>query len=92
MTILDDGSGMSEERLVEAMRFGGLGPMAQRASTDLGRFGLGLKTASLSQCRQLTVASKTTEDGQLLISVSDMGIGLSPDEAERIKHRRVECD
>jgi Histidine kinase-, DNA gyrase B-, and HSP90-like ATPase len=59
LTVLDDGSGMSEGRLVEAMRFGGKGPQVQRADTDLGRFGLGLKTASLSQCRQLTVASKT---------------------------------
>jgi hypothetical protein len=58
VTILDDGSGMSEDRLVEAMRFGGQGPGIERALTDLGRFGLGLKTASLSQCRQLTVASK----------------------------------
>jgi signal transduction histidine kinase len=33
---------------------------------------------------ELTVASKRTEDGQLLISVSDTGIGLSIDEAERI--------
>jgi PAS domain S-box-containing protein len=33
---------------------------------------------------ELTVASKTTEDFQLLISVSDTGIGLSIDEAERI--------
>jgi signal transduction histidine kinase len=32
----------------------------------------------------LTVASKRIEDGQLLISVSDSGVGLSPDEAERI--------
>lgn len=58
-TILDDGDGMSEERLVEAMRFGGVGPTAPRSAMDLGRFGLGLKTASLSQCRRLTVASKT---------------------------------
>ncbi len=58
LTVLDNGSGMSEEKLVEAMRFGGLGPQSQRAAADLGRFGLGLKTASLSQCRQLTVASK----------------------------------
>lgn len=58
-SILDDGAGMSEERLVEAMRFGGIGPDAARAVNDLGRFGLGMKTASLSQCRQLTVASKS---------------------------------
>lgn len=55
--ILDDGMGMSFDRLVEAMRFGGAGPDAERSSHDLGRFGLGLKTASLSQCRELTVAS-----------------------------------
>ena len=56
--ILDDGSGMLEDQLVEAMRFGGVGPDAPRSNHDLGRFGLGLKTASLSQCRQLTVISK----------------------------------
>jgi hypothetical protein len=57
-SILDDGHGMSEDRLVEAMRFGGIGPEVQRGEHDLGRFGLGLKTASLSQCRQLTAISK----------------------------------
>ncbi|AGA08333.1 ATP-binding protein [Sinorhizobium meliloti] len=56
--ILDDGAGMNFERLVEAMRFGGTGPDAERQDGDLGRFGLGLKTASLSQCRELTVASR----------------------------------
>jgi hypothetical protein len=58
-TILDDGCGMTEERLVEAMRFGGAGPESVRQPQDLGRFGLGLKTASHAQCRQLTVSSKT---------------------------------
>jgi hypothetical protein len=57
--ILDDGDGMSEDRLVEAMRFGGIGPDVQRGEGDLGRFGLGLKTASFSQCRQLTAISKS---------------------------------
>ena len=58
-TILDDGCGMTEKQLVEAMRFGGIGPHSVRHAEDLGRFGLGLKTASLAQCRQLTVSSKT---------------------------------
>lgn len=58
VTVLDDGLGMAEEKLIEAMRFGGFGPQGTRTEADLGRFGLGLKTASLSQCRQLTVASK----------------------------------
>jgi hypothetical protein len=56
--VLDDGGGMSFERLIEAMRFGGAGPDAERDGEDLGRFGLGLKTASLSQCRELTVSSR----------------------------------
>ena len=59
ITITDDGNGMSEGMLVEAMRFGGMGPEAARSEADLGRFGLGLKTASFSQCRCLTVFSKT---------------------------------
>ncbi|WP_268795562.1 ATP-binding protein [Sphingomonas sp. Leaf22] len=56
--ILDDGTGMGLGRLIEAMRFGGEGPDAERGGDDLGRFGLGLKTGSLSQCRELTVASR----------------------------------
>ena len=59
LAILDDGSGMSSVNLREALRFGGRSsPSDARASNDLGRFGLGLKTASLSQCRQVTVVSK----------------------------------
>ncbi|WP_158005648.1 ATP-binding protein [Tardiphaga robiniae] len=60
--IFDDGVGMTEAKLVEAMRFGGGGPDTERTVNDLGRFGLGLKTASFSQCRQLTVVSKTHSD------------------------------
>jgi hypothetical protein len=55
--ILDDGRGMSDPELEGAMRLGDKNPLAKRAAHDLGRFGLGLKTASLSQCRRLTVAS-----------------------------------
>lgn len=56
--VADDGDGMTEDGIVEAMRFGGAGPTRVRESSDLGRFGLGLKTASLSQSRRVTVASK----------------------------------
>ena len=55
--ILDDGQGMSDPELEDAMRLGDKSPLATRAAHDLGRFGMGLKTASLSQCRRLTVAS-----------------------------------
>ena len=55
--ILDDGRGMSDPELEGAMRLGDKNPLATRETHDLGRFGMGLKTASLSQCRRLTVAS-----------------------------------
>lgn len=58
IAILDDGYGMDVEALETAMRYGSQNPNEKRAANDLGRFGLGLKTASLSQCRTLTVVSK----------------------------------
>ena len=56
--ILDDGVGMTEEELLEAMRPGTRNPLETRSETDLGRFGLGLKTASFSQCRRFTVVTR----------------------------------
>jgi hypothetical protein len=58
VTVLDDGRGMTDEQLSTAMRLGSENPRNEREPGDLGRFGLGLKTASFSQCRSLTVASK----------------------------------
>ncbi|MFJ9501559.1 ATP-binding protein [Brevibacillus centrosporus] len=58
ITILDDGHGMNREELINAMRYGSKNPLDKRANSDLGRFGLGLKTASMSQCRKLIVVSK----------------------------------
>ncbi len=55
---LDNGAGMSKEELRIAMRYGSKGKGQERAENDLGRYGLGLKSASLSQCRKLTVVSK----------------------------------
>ena len=59
ISIADDGYGMTENELSEAMKTGSKNPLDERAPNDLGRFGLGLKTASFSQCKRLTVASKT---------------------------------
>ncbi|SFK87465.1 ATP-binding protein [Methylocapsa palsarum] len=56
--IIDDGCGMEDASLEAGMRLGARDPRAQRAASDLGRFGLGLKTASFSQARRLTVASR----------------------------------
>jgi hypothetical protein len=58
VAVLDNGEGMDECELDLAMRLGEKNPLDERAAHDLGRFGLGLKTASFSQCRRLTVASR----------------------------------
>jgi len=58
LAIIDDGLGMNKSELISAMRIGSKNPLDRRDVDDLGRFGLGLKTASFSQCRCLTVLSK----------------------------------
>jgi hypothetical protein len=60
LEIVDNGIGMNREELIEAMRFGSVKGI-ERDKDDLGRFGLGLKTASLSQCRKFTVVSKKND-------------------------------
>jgi hypothetical protein len=75
VAVVDDGEGMDETTLVAAMRFGSRDPRVASTGIDLGRFGLGLKTASLSQCRRLTVASR--RDGTLAVAAWDL------DECER---------
>jgi hypothetical protein len=54
VVISDDGEGMTGNGLVEALRYGSRRPYGR---SDLGRYGLGLKTASLSQCRSVTVVT-----------------------------------
>lgn len=61
--ILDDGCGLSREELFDAMCYGSAAAETARSENDLGRFGLGLKAASLSQCRILTVVSM--QDGNI---------------------------
>jgi Histidine kinase-, DNA gyrase B-, and HSP90-like ATPase len=94
VAIIDDGCGMAEDELFRAMRHGGVGPTQQRSERDLGRFGLGLKTASLAQCRRLTVV--TLRDGRMNGAVWDLDtvdaredwiLGLlSPDEIAGVPH------
>ncbi len=55
--ILDDGYGMSDKELLSAMCYGSQSNETTRAENDLGRFGLGMKSASLSQCKKMTVVS-----------------------------------
>lgn len=64
LKISDNGDGMDADELADAMTFGGrTNCQVQRDLNDLGRFGMGLKTASLSQCKCLEVVSK--KDGML---------------------------
>ncbi len=58
ISITDDGDGMTEKTLVNALRLGSQSPIDNRDPADLGRFGLGLKTASFSQARRLTVIAR----------------------------------
>ena len=62
VAISDDGNGMDTTETLRAMRLAGVTPLGERDRNDLGRFGLGLKTASLAQCRVLTVVSKKHGD------------------------------
>jgi hypothetical protein len=57
LVIVDNGRGMLEDEVIAALRHGAIDPSKKRGPKDLGRFGLGLKTASFSQCRRLTVVS-----------------------------------
>lgn len=72
LAILDDGTGMAPNELTNAMRHGSSNPTDQRVADDLGRFGLGLKTASLSQCRKLTVVS--SKDGVVSARCWDLNV------------------
>jgi hypothetical protein len=59
LAILDNGRGMTSSELLTAMRPGSRSPLDHRDGGDLGRFGLGMKTASFSQCRRLTVVTRS---------------------------------
>lgn len=72
VAICDNGDGMSEEELFDAMKYGSEQKSDNRMADDLGRFGLGLKSASLSQCRRLSVASK--KDGRISAYIWDMDV------------------
>jgi len=92
--ILDDGVGMSESELLLAMRPASTNPDDERARDDLGRFGWGMKSASLSQCRLLTVL--TRRDGVLsgaswdLDDLADWKMGiLEPDEISALANPRL---
>lgn len=77
LLVIDNGTGMSESSLHEALRFAAKAPDEVRTKEDLGRFGLGLKTASFSQVRKLTVIS--SQDNQISAAEWDLDYVISND-------------
>jgi len=75
--ITDDGYGMNNAALIQAMKPGSQNPLDKRSPDDLGRFGLGLKTASFSQCRKFCVISKKKENGLVYWTWDLDFVGLS---------------
>ncbi|GAA1774271.1 ATP-binding protein [Luedemannella helvata] len=71
VSIADDGIGMSSKSLLEAMRFGSRRGYGLR---DLGRYGLGLKTASFSQCRSLAVVTRQRGSGRTSSRMIDLDV------------------
>jgi hypothetical protein len=59
LRIIDDGHGMTRGEVTEAMRYGA---HQEYDDESLGKFGLGPKTASLSQCRRMSIASRRGQD------------------------------
>lgn len=78
LAVLDDGCGMSSDELERAMQHGSRSPREVRDHNDLGRFGLGMKTASFSQCRRLTVISR--KNGELSGRCWDLDLVIAKDE------------
>lgn len=87
ISIRDDGDGMDENALAEAMRPGSANPLDSRRPDDLGRFGLGLKTASFSQCRKLSVWSRK-KDGDISGRCWDLDYVAQHDEWRLLKAGR----
>lgn len=69
VSVIDDGVGMDRDGLINAMRYGSK-RRADQAS--LGKFGLGLKTASTAFCRRLSVISRSQTVSDVLKATWDL--------------------
>ncbi|WP_418791783.1 ATP-binding protein [Phosphitispora sp. TUW77] len=72
ISIRDNGYGMNEADLHQAMKIGSKNPIVPRGHNDLGRFGMGLKTAAFSLCKRLTVGSKLLDATAMCLRVWDI--------------------
>jgi hypothetical protein len=71
LRIYDDGTGMTESDLLNAMRYGA---KVRASKASLGKFGLGLKTASTAFCRRLVVISRAKANEPLITAVWDLDL------------------
>lgn len=69
VSVTDNGCGMDREGLINAMRYGS---RRRVDPSSLGKFGLGLKTASTAFCRRLSVISRSSAAGPLLKATWDL--------------------
>ena len=80
ISIVDDGQGMERSELYDNMKIGSSNPNQVRDSKDLGRFGMGMKTAAFSIGRKLTVVTikdgKSSNDSWDLDLVEELGWNL----------------
>jgi hypothetical protein len=87
IAFIDHGTGMSKSELHRAMRPGTRSPLDKRDTSDMGRFGLGLKTASFSQARQLTVVTK--QDNKICAAEWDLDYVQEVDRWEVIVPKEI---
>ena len=88
VTIADNGSGMTADQLIEAMK---LGSESDYTSASLGKFGMGLITASISMGRRLTVLTKTKDSEDIQMAVLDLDNVVATGEM-KIAHETVKLE
>jgi len=70
-SILDNGDGMDKEGLANALVYGSKAIHSKYNLKALGKFGLGLKTASTAFCKRISLLTKT-QDGEYLEAYLDL--------------------
>lgn len=90
--LADDGLGMSEEELKNNMKFPSSSPDLDRNKSDLGRFGLGMKTASFSQTRKFTVISRKKGEREFSARTWDLKVLEVTEEWKLIINNKNEID
>lgn len=85
----DNGTGMNSDQATEALRFGS---EREYASDDLGKYGYGLKTASLSQCSKFTIITRDKEEYDVEIREFDLEHVKATNEWEIKVLSRADCN